>query len=244
MSRPLKKTGFSQGIYEESENAKERLGTMRILQDGRRFRYAKAGETLTQGNVNQVPDAVENLINESQTAKGASAGDYTIELLVTTGTAQVADELRGGFLMVNNDDTEGACYEIASNEAKATGPTALYITLVDPLKAAIAAAAEVSVHRNPWFEVIETVDRENCPAGVPLIDVTDAYYFWNQTGGVANVLCADTPAVGAFVLLGDDSGSVGQADTTNEQLTMGRVGTKLYDAGVNTEYRAVFLQIN
>jgi hypothetical protein len=216
---------------------------MRILQDGRRFRYSKAGATLTQGNANMAPDGVTNLTNEVQTGKGASAGDYTIELLVTTGTAQVADELKGGFLMVNSNDTEGACYEIASNEAKDTGPTALYITLVDPLKEALGAAAYVTIQRNPWFEVIEHADEQNCPTGVPLIDVTTKYYFWNQTGGVANVLCGGTPAVGATVLFVSTAGSVGQAQAASERLTMGKVGTKLYDTGVDKEYRAVFLQI-
>ena len=46
--------------------------------------------------------------------------------------------------------------------------------------------------------------------------MTDAYYFWDQTGGVANVLCGGTPAIGATVLHVSSSGAVGQAQAVTE----------------------------
>jgi hypothetical protein len=248
MSRPLKKSGFRQGLYEQSVSRKETLGTMRITQDGRRFRYAMCGATgISQGKVNVAADAVANLIDEIQTSTTVAVGEITFQLLVTTGTACLANELKGGYLMINDNDTEGGCYEIASNEAKAasTGtPTLLYITLVDPIDEAIAATAQLSIHRSPWYKVIESTDEENFPTGVPLIDVTASYYFWDQTAGVANLLMAGTPAIGSLVCIGSTAGSGANPSATHEDQTMGHIGTKLFDAGANTEYQAVMLQID
>jgi hypothetical protein len=245
MSRPIKKTGFRQGLYQQSVSRKETLGTMRITQDGRRFRYSLAGAgNLAQGKVNVAADATANLIDEIQTATTVAVGEITFELLVTTGTATLANELKGGYLTVNDNDTEGACYEIASNEAKASSPTALYITLVDPIHEAIAATAQLSIHRSPWWKVIQSTDEENFPTGVPLIDVTASYYFWDQTSGVANLLMAGTPAIGSLVCIGSTAGSGANPSATNDDRTMGNIGTKLFDAGANTEYQAVMLQID
>jgi hypothetical protein len=171
-------------------------------------------------------------------------GSIALQLLVTTGTATLANELKGGYLMVNDNDTEGACYEIASNEVKASGPTALYITLDEPIHEAIAATAQLSIHRSPWWKVIQSTDEENFPTGVPLIDVTASYYFWNQTAGVANVFMGGTPAIGSLVLVGATAGSVSNPSATNDDRLKGNVGTKLFDAGVNGEYQAVLLQID
>jgi hypothetical protein len=245
MSRPIKKTGFRQGLYEQSVSRKEILGTMRITQDGRRFRYSLAGAgNLSQGKVNVAADATGDLIDEVQTNTTVSIGSVALQLYVTANTAALANELKGGYLMVNDNDTEGACYEIASNEVKASTATALFITLDEPIHEAIAATAQLSIHRSPWWKVIQSGDEENFPTGVPLIDVTASYYFWNQTAGVANVFMAGTPAIGALVCIGATAGTVGNPATLHDDQTKGHVGTKIFDAGVNGEYQAVLLQVD
>ena len=246
MSRPEKKRGFRQGIYSQSSTAEERLGTLRTLMDGRKFRYAKAGTSaLSQGKMGTVPALDTDLEDTAQTSYGASAGDYVIQVVVgSLSTAVVANEYAGGYLMVNDEDVEGTIHEIESNEAAAVSATLVNVTLVEPLKAAIAATAEVTLVRSPWYGVVETGVEENVPAGVPLIDVTASYYYWAQTGGVANVLMSGTPAKGANLVLATPAGSVAACSATNEFHTKGYVGDKLFSAGVDTEYRPVNLRID
>jgi hypothetical protein len=242
----MKKTGFTQGLYQQSSVRKEVVGTVRHTQDGRTFHYALAGGTLVQGLMTIGTAATANLNNETQTSTTVAAAETTFELLVTTATATVKDELKGGYLMINNDDTQGACYEIASNEVKSSAATALFISLVDPIESAIAATAEICIHRNPWWKVTQSATEESMPTGVPLIDVTDTYYFWCQTGGIANVLFGtEGAAIGGALYLNDGAaGSVGIVATTASTQTYGRVGTKLFDAAVDTEYQAIMLQID
>ena len=55
MGFPMKRTGFQQGLLQESATAKEMVGTLRITRDGRKFRYAKAGgSALAAGKANIV----------------------------------------------------------------------------------------------------------------------------------------------------------------------------------------------
>lgn len=245
MSRPLKKAGFKQGLYQQSATQLERLGTLRITQDGRKFRYAKAGATeLAKGKMTIGVDGDAELENEAQTAKGASQGDTSIELLVTAGLTIVANEFQGGYLMINDADNEGICVEIDSNEAVAATGTALFVTLCDPLPTAIAATSEITIHRSPWWKTAVSTTEENFATGVPLITVTAGYFYWSQTGGMANVLMSGTPAKGTKLIVGATAGSVKAPSATTDTWLMGHVGIKLSDTGVSGEYQAVWLQID
>jgi hypothetical protein len=246
MTNPIKITGFTQGLYQQSTVRKEVVGTVRMTQDGRTFHYALAGGTLARGLMTIGTAATANLNNEIQTVTTVAVGETQFELLVTTGTATVKDELKGGYLMVNHNDTLGACYEIASNEVKTSAATALFISLVDPIESAIAATAELCIHRNPWWKVTQSATEESMPTGIPLIDVTDTNYFWCQTGGIANVLFGtEGAAIGVQCFLNDGAaGSVGMVAATPSAQTYGRVGTKLFDAAVDTEYQSIMLQID
>ena len=249
MTNPMKTTGFTQGLYQQSKSRKETVGTVRITADGRTFHYALAGGTLVQGLMTIGTAATANLNNETQTDGSVSAiavDDITFALLVTTGTATLKDELKGGYLMANNDDCEGCCYEIASNEVKTSAATELFITLVDPIPEGIAVDTELCIHRNPWWKVTQSATEESFPTGIPLIDVTDGFYFWCQTGGIANCLFGtEGAAIGVQCFLNDGAaGSIGMVAATPSSQTYGKVGTKLFDAAVDTEYQAVMLQID
>lgn len=244
MSRPIKKAGFAQGLYEQSSTRKEIVGTLRITQDGRRFRYAKAGEALTAGNMGICIVETATLTDEVQTGYGASKGDYNITLNITAGGTLSVDDLKGGYLYINDNDIEGTIYEIAGNAALAVGDGTLSISLEDPLKEDLAVTAEVCIVASPWYGVTESTTEESTPAGVPLIDVTNAYYYWAQTGGLANVLMGGTPAVGTACVLSATSGAVTAPSATNDFWLKGRVGTKVYRTGVSGEYDAVMLNID
>jgi hypothetical protein len=56
--KPLKTQGFAQRLYEQSSTKRETLGRLRFTDDGRAFRYAKAGGTIAAGYVCQGPEGV------------------------------------------------------------------------------------------------------------------------------------------------------------------------------------------
>ena len=244
MSEPIKKAGFKQGIYQQSSSALEQVGTLRILKDGTMFRYAKAASALTMGKVCIAKAGVSDLVDNAQTGYGASSGAYTMTVVVSSlTTALVENELKGGYLTVNDETHEGNRYEIAGSAAAASGATTVQVTLKDPLIEAISATDEVSLAHSLWYGVSHSSTEENSPAGVPLIDVTSGYYCWLMTHGVANVLNSGTPTLGAMVTLSDTAGAVEVFDATTI-LTFPLVGRVIYQAGVDTEYRPIFLLID
>jgi len=247
MSRPYKNRGFAQGLHQISSTAKERLGTLRVTQDGRKFRYALAGASaLSWGKMGACTGAGITAAQDdtAQTSYGWSAGDRAVQIVVTTGTAITENEYAGGYLYINDvTNYEGLILEIEGNAAMASSGALVYIELADPSPIAIGATAEVSLIRSPWYKTTETGAEEVMPAGVPLVDVTAAYYYWAQTGGMANVLMNGNVANGTTCVMATPAGSVGAATATT-LITYGRVGRKVLGAGVDTEYDPVWLNID
>jgi len=84
------------------------------------------------------------------------------------------------------------------------------------------------------------------PAGVPLIAVTDTYYFWNQTWGLASVLQDQACPLGSMVCQGTVAGAVAEvaeSSATLQGYDMAVVGIQAI-LGVNAKYSVVLLQIH
>ena len=98
MNEPMKLM-FSQSIYQCSSVRKEQIGALRIMGDGRKFRYAKNGAVaLITGVPTAAPDIVANHESVAPTANVA-VGATTVT--VTLGaTAATADQYAGGFAQV------------------------------------------------------------------------------------------------------------------------------------------------
>ncbi len=179
-------------VYTESETQKHTLG-MRLQLGDRVFRYASSGAALSQG-----------FLLESATVGGAAttaqidlavtaavAGQTTLTVTTLT-TAQTLNLFAEGYATVVSDTNAhgaGVAYRIKSHPVQ-TAAGSLVITLYDPIAKAITADCKVSLHTNLWKAVKHTAvtTAVGMPVGVPLIDVTSAYYFWCQTWGPAAVL--------------------------------------------------------
>lgn len=185
MSAPEKRTGFSQGIYAISSTKKERIGTKRTLQDGRVFRYAKAGAAaLSPGFLGFAtqPDA-----DYQYKAAPASVAVGTREITLTITSASpaiAADFFENGLFIIAAGTGIGEVYPIEGNSVVAASGTSIIITLKEPLRTALTSAAYFRLLPSPWSKVVETATEENVPAGVPLVTVTAAYYYWAQTKGI------------------------------------------------------------
>jgi len=239
-----------QRIFEPSRfakdmaTAKEQIGALRILDDGRKFRYSKIGASaITVGKACAAAQIGATVMNEA-CASAHAIGDYIITETITAGTAFDADYFAGGFLSINDATGEGHQYKIKHNTAVSAAGTSITIELEDPIRVAlVASTSEFTLIHSPWMAVVETTAEENVFAGVTPIGFTAGYYGWLQTGGVCTCLSEATAAVavGAVMTLSATSGAL-QAITTPLDIDVAyQVGVAYGTAGVDGEYKPVYL---
>jgi len=249
-SRPFKKAGFRQGIYEESATRKETLGTLRILQDGRKFRYAKAGSSALAAGKMAVAAAIATHVKD-ETCPTTAVGTKVITLTCDS-TTYAQDYFKGGLFSITDAAGEGHSYPINGSSAVAAS-TSITVSLDEGIRVALTTSSEYTLLNSPRMATVESATEESCAVGITPIVVTAAYYYWAQTGGLAIALMAGTPAVGANLTLGDDAGSllgVSNAATSSSGITLDVlhlqpiVGYVFGTAGVDTEYQPVFLTID
>ena len=244
MSKPMKRAGWAQGIFTQSATAKEEVGALRILKDGRKFRYSKAGASaLSHGKANCAAQIASGVMNEA-CASNHAVGDYIITETITAGTAYAENYFKGGFFQVNDATGEGYQYKIIASSAVTASGTSITLTLDDPLRVAlVASTSEFTLVHNPWMAVVETTAEENVFTGVAPIDVTAGYYFWNQTGGLCLVLSEATSAygVGTVMTLSATSGALQGIATPLDIDLCYQVGVCYGTAGVDGEYKPVYL---
>ena len=114
MAQPMK-LSFTQDVTETSPAKREAVGALRITADGRKFRYAKAGQAaLTAGTLGLAPTAVSE--HQHLAANPAAVGDRVLSL--TVGAEPVMENAyEDGFLQVADSDGKGRQYRILSNTA-------------------------------------------------------------------------------------------------------------------------------
>ncbi|MBC8184287.1 hypothetical protein H8E88_24595 [candidate division KSB1 bacterium] len=239
---PLKRSGFSQGIFEVSTTAKEMIGTLRILSDGRMFRYSKAGGALLPGKL--VLETAVIAHHENQTAAIAAIGAKSVTM-ATLSTTTVAGDLIGGYLVIQGDAGEGYQYNIVANE----GSTTPLINFEPGLQVAITASSDITLQHSPWMNCDHGASQVLMPVGVALNTVADNSYSWLQTHGPCNVLMG--MACSAGMMLVPDSTPEGAVTdiATAVATSVGAIagciiGYKLGMVGNDTEYCPVFLTID
>jgi len=238
---PQKRTGFNQGIYQTSSTMKETLGTLRVLNDGRKFRYARAGASaLAAGKLNVAADVAAAHANEAILA-AVAIGTKVISLTVTVGTAIAANELKGGAFQINDGTGEGYSYGIEANTAISASGTAISITIKEGIKVALDTTSEFTLVHSPWNDVVEGTAL-GAAAGVPVVAVPATYYFWDQVSGLAIGLMGGAVALGS-ALMQDNAGVAGAMIIMTAGAVVPQVGYVHGFAGVDTEYQPVILTI-
>jgi len=226
------------GLREESVTALHNLGELVHSNDGRAFRYCKAGGTaLVAGNLQQ--SSAQDTGDHDLAIAAASAGAKAI---VTTGTVTVtANQYAGGFVTTADDAGEGYTYRISSHAA-ATGAV-VTLNLDDEIEVALTTATTIDIIKNPYDAVIiNPTTTSSSPAGVAVKAITAAYYGWLQLSGPCAVLSDDTIGVGLDVVASATvNGAVEVvADGAAELLSL--VGTAMI-AGTSAEYTTVNLRL-
>lgn len=224
--------------FYQSSTRENVLGQQARTADGRTFRYARNGGTaLTAGQLCVAATVVANHVNLTPSA--ASVGDTT--LTVTLGaTAASENDYADGYAVAHVNPGAGRAYAIGGHPA-ASASASLAVNLKEPIVEATTTTTRWSLHRNPYDDVVISVtDQLDMAVGVPVDDVSVDNYFWIQTGGPCSVLADETIAIGQALAIGTGTaGAVEAADLIGEQ----NLGIAI-QAGVDTEFRLCFLQMN
>lgn len=241
--KPMKRAGFNQGVFAQSATQKEELGALRILRDGRKFRYAKAGASALAAGKLAVAAAVgATVMNEACTAVHA-IGDVIFTETITAGTAFAENYFAGGYLQINDGTGEGHQYKITSSSAVSASGTSITLTLDEPIRVATAgtSASEFSIIHSPWMATVESTTL-GLPVGITPIVVTAAYFYWAQTGGPALALSGNNDAVGKPLFQSTSTaGALSGADTASYYP---QVAIAMGTVGVAGEYKPVLLNID
>jgi hypothetical protein len=234
--------GPKQGIFEESSTAMHKVGEKLVLDDGSVFYYAKASEAIA---VAQMCTFKPVIYTEDTVTVAHPIG--TTSVTITASAAIAANEMAEGYLVVDEGTGAGERYKIKSHLAIGNGATGL-INLYDGLRTAwVIANTDITLYPNLFNSIQIANDRAECPAGVPLIAVTSAYYFWLQTWGFACVYVDGTASqLGAIETERNLTLAAGAVDVQSVT-TLGApyVGQVVLDAAdmIDAQYAIIMLQI-
>lgn len=228
----------------ESSSATHNLGEAVYLADQRIFRYGicNASTAAAAGKLQIAPPHITNHDNMTCAVAAIGATSVTVTPGNTAGNANIYAE---GYLVINAGTGLGQTFKVKGHAA-ITASTAFVVQLFDPIKVALDATSKACLFHNSYnlFGVQTTGSRQMLPAGVPLVNIPVSNYGWLQTHGTAGVLCDTTTTLGAPQVA---STSVAGA-VTDQTDNLGAsaefpVGIATV-AGVNAEYRPIFLQID
>lgn len=196
---------YNQGLFEESSTQKHRLGTIRVLDDGRRFVYAQAtAAALAAGVCVSKAVAPQALTIAAADATQNIAGAQ--KLYFTVSGTPTLNQYRDGYLIISAGSGElGPMYKVRGNSADdnpASGRFTVY--LYDKLYEGLTASTTTAdIFANPYDGVLINPAVANGDAttgerilGVTTREVTASYYFWAQTWGLASVIL-DASTAGA-----------------------------------------------
>jgi hypothetical protein len=195
-----------QDVYSTSTAQKHALGS-RYVEGDRVFRYSLNGAgalskaLMTQTKVvdDKTDDAIQNA------ASTWAVGDVSGQLLVTTGGGYAKNEFADGWFYANKIAGVGDIYRVIASELDSTD-TILRIELDTPIRTAISATTEITLHANKYSKVVVyPLTVTGVATGVPLVAVAASEYFWAQTAGPCPVIVDD----GESVQIGEKVGAPG-----------------------------------
>ncbi len=201
MSRPINVRGVEQETVQTHAVQTFPLGTRMHVDNGRIFRYSKAGSTaISTARVCQASKQEETLKNLHVSALTA-AGAKALDLTYNRNTNLDLGALSEGIAFVNNGLGEGTIYHINSNHKFYTPETP---TNVDKLTGILKIILErdtavihdtttrVTIIRNIYDGITQSdAPQTEAVVGSTPVVVAANYYFWLQTGGPAVVLQSD-----------------------------------------------------
>lgn len=236
--------------YNTSTAQAHELGARFEISESRSFHYGKNSTAAALG-VGKIGLAPAPKTNHHNMAVQAAAAIGATTVSVTLGaTASTAQEYAEGYLTINLTPGQGTVYKVSDQPATSSGQTQT-LGLSDPINVALTTSSKANLVHNAWNAVVEAAVATRRAAGVPLVPVAQStstvpVYYWAQTNGVASVLADQAITLGARLGCSASVAGAVAADSTTygtSSLTT-PVGVASIMAGVDTEYRPVFLTVN
>lgn len=233
-------TVAAQGIFSSVATAVHNIGEYIVTNDGRGYRYCKAGGTaLVVGRIQQAK--AEDTSNEQELAiTNPTAGDLSV---VTTSTVTLAaDLLAGGFLLVSEGTAGvGEIYRIKGNTAASAAVTTF--TLDEPIRTTVTGTAKVDVKVNPYMSVIVApTTQTSAIVGAAQYAIVASEFGWLQTRGPCGILAQGTCVVGDGLVPANTT-TAGTVVTRADASLEASIGYALHGAA-STDFVMAFLTIN
>jgi len=228
-----------QGVFEISSTQKAALGSRIAFDDGRVYRYAKAGATaLAAGKFVKV-GAMAAQVNMAVSA-AVTVGNNSVTLTTTSASTTPTD----GYLQINAGTGVGQQFKFRSVAANATTTTSTDVELYDPIGIALDTTSYGSLYYNPYEQCEVVTAQTDIILGVPTTTVTAEYYFWLQTWGPACVLSQNTPTAGYTVFASTSAGTTVNitTSTAGASVPAQALGVQ-WQLGVANQYKMVNLMI-
>lgn len=219
-----------------------RLGTRVVSDDGRVFRYCKAGVSdLVAGNVIQGPAIVTAHLANTPPAVAIGATSFTYTPGAVLGTA---NQYQDGLMGVSVTPGLGYSVSIAGHLAFASA-TAFTLNLKDPIQVALTTSSRVGLIANKYNGVIQApvTTLTGTIVGVATYIIAANQFGWICQQGLCSVLTTGTPALGAQVLCPGTVAGAAQVIVAAGTLLTAQVLGHMAQIGVNGEANFVDLRI-
>lgn len=221
---PINVTAYAQGLYEVSNVKKQCLGTIRETEDGRMFRYAKAGATITPGMALMQDDLDNGFKAQVQTDATASGATRVTVKVDKDVTANMFDD---GYLIVNDkasNNVMGLSYPIASHSVR-TGAGNITVILKTPLIKPIEVSDKLTIIPNPWNGVKHTSAAAKSWVGQCFVGADNGQYVWVQTGGIGVKIDVAATTITCAVGPTSTEGKLGKASAQDNPVVGYAYGT-------------------
>src|SRR3990167_908414 len=231
---------FGQDFRDTSSVKQNRIGQKGETLDGRAYRYSLVGGvTLDPGKI-CVAETVDTDATNRTVARTYVAG--VTEVIVDAAGAVAANRYTDGYLSITDATGEGGASYLVESNTVTSGAAEMTVVLAEPTEVALTIdVSEASLTANPWSGVLVSIaDQLDMAVGIPNVSITNAEYGWLQTRGVVAALADESYAIGQELVIGSSVvGALEAHDAAGQQT----VGVAIV-AGVDTEYREVYLNID
>lgn len=225
--------------YEQSLTQKHELGARLVVEDGRAFRYTRAGAVaLGIGELQQSAlYGGSSATVQTDIAVQADAAIGATSVFVTLATdAATINQYRGGYFCISDVTGQGQYFRINGNSV-ATGGGKCRVDLDHGLLIAVTTSSKVQMMTDPYNLCIQApaTTATGLTLGVATMAVDINYYCWLQTWGMCCCLVKTAMTMGTHVIYDiAAAGSVGVGDGAVINSIIGMCGlvTATTDSGL------------
>ncbi len=209
----------AQVLYKSNSEQLHNFGELVHTNDGRAFRYCKAGELLVSGSLYQ--SKVENTSDQNLTAPVAAIGATSVTPSTTVTVA--ANEYAQGYLVVTVTPGLGKVYLISSHPAASAATVTL--NLADPIEVALTTTSRLDLVANGYRDVLLNPSSATAnPIGAAVAPIASGEFGWLGVGGAQPVLADGALAVGVNLIASNGTnGAVEDVASTTQAI----VGTAM-----------------